>query len=98
MASELFGSDWIQKMEEEHDEATRQFKAAVASARSGSDEAVRQNMIMLEKALPPLHEAVRSMSELLESDKNASYNRAASKRFLIPIIFSVSDLFTFHFS
>jgi len=42
MASELFGPDWVQKMEEEHDEATRQFKAAVASARSGSDEAVRQ--------------------------------------------------------
>jgi len=39
-------------------------------------------MIMLEKALPPLHEAARALNELLERDKNASMNRAARKWFV----------------
>jgi len=47
MTSELFGTDWIQKMEEQHEEAVAQFKAAVGSARSGSDEAIRQASFLM---------------------------------------------------
>jgi len=42
MLAPLIGEDWIAKMEEQHEEAVAQFKAAVATARSGSDEAIRQ--------------------------------------------------------
>jgi len=42
MSAPLFDTDWIDKMEEQHEEAVAQFKAAVSTARSSSDEAIRQ--------------------------------------------------------
>jgi len=42
MSHKLFGDDWLQKMEEQYEEAVSLFKAAVAKARAGSDEAIRQ--------------------------------------------------------
>ncbi len=42
MAAPLFGKQWYEKSKRRHAEATEQFKAAVAAARAGSDEAVRQ--------------------------------------------------------
>jgi len=42
MSAPLFDTDWIDKVEEQHEEAVAQFKAAVSTARSSSDEAIRQ--------------------------------------------------------
>ncbi len=42
MAAPLFGDKWYEKSKEDHAEANEQFKAAVASARSATDEGVRQ--------------------------------------------------------
>jgi len=40
---DLFPADkWVKKSEVDHREATEQFKAAVASARSSGDEAIKQ--------------------------------------------------------
>ena len=42
MAAPIFGKKWYEKSKEEQAEANEQFRGAVASARAGSDEAVRQ--------------------------------------------------------
>lgn len=42
MASALFGKRWYAKPKEEHEEAVSQFKAAVVSSRSGTDEGIKQ--------------------------------------------------------
>ncbi len=42
MAAPIFGKKWYEKPKNQHAEATEQFKATVAAARAGSDEAVRQ--------------------------------------------------------
>lgn len=42
MAAPVFGKTWYSKSKEEHAEAMEEFKAAVATARQGSDEAVKQ--------------------------------------------------------
>ncbi len=42
MAAPLFGKKWYEKPKHQHVEATEQFKATVAAARAGTDEAVRQ--------------------------------------------------------
>ena len=42
MAAPLFGKKWYEKPKAQHKEAMEQFRGAVASARTGSDEGVRQ--------------------------------------------------------
>jgi hypothetical protein len=42
MAAPLFGKTWLERSKGHHAEVTDQFKAAVASARSGSDDAIKQ--------------------------------------------------------
>jgi hypothetical protein len=46
MAAPIFGKKWYEHSSEHQKEANRHFEAAVASARAGSNEAVRQVILL----------------------------------------------------
>lgn len=49
-------------------------KAAVMASNSQNDEAVKQNLAMLNKCVPVLQEMARSLNTLVEVDKRAVNN------------------------